>query len=87
MTEKWHPGYLLERVRGKLGGGQSRGILGQSSKDELTLCLTRSDIWEAKMRINELEEKDKEKKWRAGVYFEEALATIEERKFKEKKTS
>jgi len=49
------------------------------------LCLTRSDIWEAKMRINELEEKDKEKKWRAGVYFEEALATIEEQKFKEKK--
>jgi len=86
MTEKWHPGYLLERVRGKLGGERLQGLPSGNPKDELTLCLTRSDIWEARMRINELEDEDKEKKWRAGVYFEEALATIEEQKFRERKT-
>lgn len=84
MTEKWHPGYLLEQVRGKFGDGRSRGLLGGSSKDERTLCLTRTDVFEVKRRINELDEKDKSK-MRAGYYFEEALAEHEERKFKEKK--
>lgn len=53
-------------------------------KKELTLCLTRTDVFEVKQRINELEDKDRSK-MRAGYYFEEALSELEEQKFKEKK--